>query len=374
MRSNSRRMLLLGAPASLLLSACAGSPRPKPTPLEPLAPQIAGRIVWNRRVDGLPAASVISTAAGQFTVAAGDGTILAFEPDSGREQWRANAGGTLTTGAGSDGRFTAVVTRDGDLVVLDKGQVAWRKALGQRVVTAPLVAGERVFVLATNRSVHAFDALDGSRLWTLQRPGDPLTLSQTGVLAPFRDTLLVGQGTRLTGVDPTRGLVRWEVPLASPRGANEIERLGDLIGPLARQGEVVCARAFQAAVSCVNAERASLAWTRAVGGTHGVAVDDALVVGADASDRITAWRAASGDLAWTQERLLYRRLGAPLIVGRTVLVGDGEGIVHFLSKQTGELQLRLTTDGSPVVTPPAAIGLTVLVGTRDGGLFAMRPE
>jgi outer membrane protein assembly factor BamB len=124
----------------------------------------------------------------------------------------------------------------------------------------------------------------------------------------------------------------------------------------------------------VNADRASLAWTRVVGGTHGVALDDALVVGADASDRVTAWRAASGDVAWTQERLLYRRLGAPLIVGRTVLVGDGEGIVHFLSKQTGEVQLRLSTDGSPVVTPPAAIGLTVLVGTADGGLFAMRPE
>jgi outer membrane assembly lipoprotein YfgL len=368
-----RRRLLGAGAAVAALAACSGSPKPKPTPLEPLTPQVAGRIVWTRRVGGLPDGATVGTAGGVFTAAGADGSVVALDPETGQERWRTDIDASITSGAGSDGRHAAVVTRDGQLVVLDAGRPAWRKPLGLRVVTAPLVAGERVFVLGTNRVVMAFDVLDGRALWTLQRPGDPLTLSQAGVLAPYRDTLLVGQGVRLTGVDPTRGVVRWEVPLASPRGANEIERLADLVGPLARQGDLVCARAFQAAVACVNADRASLAWTRMTGGLHGISVDDGVVVGTDANDRVLAWRSANGEPMWTQERLLHRGLGAPLLVGRTVLVGDQEGWVHVLSRQTGEMQLRLATDGSAVVTPPAVVATTVLVGTRTGGLFAFRP-
>jgi outer membrane protein assembly factor BamB len=43
------------------------------------------------------------------------------------------------------------------------------------VVTAPLVAGERVFVVGVDRSVQAFDAATGRLLWVMRRPGDALT-------------------------------------------------------------------------------------------------------------------------------------------------------------------------------------------------------
>jgi outer membrane protein assembly factor BamB len=48
--------------------------------------------------------------------------------------------------------------------------------------------------------------------------------------------------------------------------------------------------------------------------------------------------------------------------------------VHFLSRTDGQTLLRLPTDGSPVVAPPAVAGSTLLVATRNGGLFAFRPE
>ena len=102
--------------------------------------------------------------------------------------------------------------------------------------------------------------------------------------------------------------------------------------------------------------------------------DAEFVFGADASDRVSAWRAAGGELAWTQERLLYRGLSAPLSAGKTVMFGDFEGQVHFLSRTDGTTQLRLPTDGSPVAAQPVLSGTTVLVVTRNGGLFAFRPE
>jgi outer membrane protein assembly factor BamB len=67
-------------------------------------------------------------------------------------------------------------------------------------------------------------------------------------------------------------------------------------------------------------------------------------------------------------------LSGALAVGPVVLFGDVEGFVHFLAAATGEQQLRLPTDGSPVVGTPVISGNTVLVTTRDGGLFAFRPN
>ena len=356
-----------------LLAACS-SDKPKPTPLETITPQIAGRQVWSARIERAAPGLIVSARDGEFTVAGSDGTVLALQADNGREIWRGNAGAALTAGVGSDGRYAAVVTRDNEVVVLERGAVKWRARLASRVSTPPLVAGERVFVMGVDRVVNAYDVIDGRLLWTLARPGDPLTLSQPGVVAAFKDTLLVGQGQRLAGIDPLRGSVRWEVPLASPRGTNEVERLSDLSGPALRIGDVVCARSFQVGVGCANAQSGSLVWSRTVGGVQAIGGDAELIVGADASDRITAWRAANGDLAWTSESLRYRGLAAPLLVGRTVIFGDAEGQVHFLDRADGKTLLRLATDGSPVVGVPARTGNTILIVTRNGGLHAFRPE
>jgi outer membrane assembly lipoprotein YfgL len=300
--------------------------------------------------------------------------VAAVQADTGKKLWRTSVDGRIVAGVGSDGRFAAVVTREGDLVVLDGGKPAWRKPIGTKVVTAPLVAGERVFVLGVDRRVLAYDVLDGRMLWSLQRPGDALTLAQGGVVAAFKDTLLVGQGPRLAGIDPLRGSVRWEVPVASPRGANEVERLADLVAPVLRLGDTVCMRSFQSAVGCVNAERGNLLWSRVIGGTEGVAGNEQVIVGADASDRLTAWRTASGEVAWTSERLMYRNVSSPLAVGPTVVFVDGEGTVHWLSLDKGEPMLRLSTDSSGAAAAPVASGNTVLVVTRNGGLHAFRPE
>ena len=363
--------------ASAVLAGCSswfGPDKPKPKPLAPISAQIAAKTVWNQRIEGVQFPLAVAVNGGVFTVAGSDGTVLALQADSGAEVWRANVGAKLSAGVGSDGRIAAVATRAGDIVAIEQGRVLWRMPVATRVTTPPLVAGERVFVLGVDRRVTAFDAQSGAQLWSVQRPGDPLTLAQAGVVSAFKNTLLVGQGARLAGLDPANGAVRWEVTMASPRGTNEVERLADLVGPATRVGDVVCARAFQSAVSCSNAERGALLWTKNTGGVNGVAADNQFVTGADASDRITAWRAENGDTAWNSEALQNRGLSAPALLGRSVVFGDAEGTLHFLSRDKGEALLRLPTDGSAVAAAPAVAGGTMLVVTRNGGLFAIRTE
>jgi outer membrane protein assembly factor BamB len=369
-----RRLLASGAGLLLAgLAGCAGG-RPPPARLEPLAPSIAGRRVWSQRLSGVGFPLALGAREGLFFAAGDDGAVVVLRASDGQELWRARAGGALSAGVGTDGRHVAVVRRDHVLAVFDRGQPAWQSQLSGQVLTAPLVAGERVFVLGVDRSVSAFDALDGQLLWRLKRPGDPLSLSQAGVLAPHGNTLLAGQGPRLAAIDPLRGTVLWEVSVSSPRGTNEVERLADLVGPAVRLGPAVCLRSFQTAVGCVDVARASLRWSRNVTGSQAIAADDELLVAGDATDRLSAWQQGSGQLLWSSDRFVFRSLSGLLLSGRTLIFGDFEGMVHFLDRQTGQALLRLPTDGSPVIGVPVAADATVLVATRAGGLHAFRPE
>jgi outer membrane assembly lipoprotein YfgL len=359
---------------AVLLAGCAAE-RPQPTPLEVVKPRIAGRVVWQLKLGSAIGFPLVATVRdGHFFVGADDGTVLAVETVTGRVRWRVQAGDRLSAGVGSDGRHMAVVTQGQELVVFEGERLAWRTRVPGRVVTAPLVAGERVFVLGLDRSVRAYDVRDGRALWQLARPSDALTLGQSGVLMPFGNLLLAGQGPRLAAIEPLRGQVRWEAPLAAPRGTNEIERLADLVGPAVRIGSSVCARAFQASVGCVDAARGQPVWRRTFGGTQAVGADDTVLVAADASDRVSAWRHADGSLLWTSDRLLHRDLAGVAVVGAAAVVVDFAGEVHFLDKMDGQPLLRLATDASAPVGQPVADGTTLLVAKRSGTLFAFRPE
>ncbi|MEO5843253.1 MAG: outer membrane protein assembly factor BamB [Caldimonas sp.] len=370
---------LAAAAAASLLAGCSvfssifGAEKPKPKELEPIVAPITVRPVWNQSIGGVQFPLTVAVNGNVLTMAGGDGDVVALDADTGRAVWRVNVGAKLSAGVGSDGTTAAVVTRDGELIALEGGRVKWKKVVGVRVATAPLVAGGRIFVLGVDRTVQAFDASDGIKLWQVQRPGDALTLSQTGVVAAFRNTLVVGQGPRMAGIDPISSSIRWEVQVGSPRGANEVERLADLVGPVVRSGDLLCARSFQAAVGCVDAQLGSVAWTKAVGGTDAIAGDAQLLFGADASDRLSAWRTATGDVAWTSEALMHRGVGAPAAVGTSVVYGDSNGTLHWFSRAKGESQARVPTDGGAITVPPVSVGGVLVVVTRGGGVFAFRP-
>ena len=363
----------VAAAVLLGLAGCA-TDRPKPAPLQEFKPALAAREAWRHDLGSLAFPMQAQLRDGMLVVASEDGTVRALDVLSGRVAWEARVGARLSAGVGSDGRWSAVVTRDNELITLLEGRIVWRTRLAARTVTPPLVAGERVFVMPVNRVVQAFDAADGKRLWNLDRPGDALTLGLPGVLAAFKNTLLVGQGPRLAGVDPSRGTIRWEVPLSSPRGANEVERLGDLVGPAARVGNLVCARSFQQGVACADADRGVIQWSRNLGGWQAVGADDQVVVAADASDRVSGWRTLTGESIWTSDRFLHRQLSGVAVSGRVAILGDAQGQVHFLDKLNGQPMLRMPTDGSPIAGSPLLAGTTVIVFTRRGGVFAFRPE
>jgi len=372
---SSRRVLAVGV-MLLALAGCASGPeKPKPTELGPNPALIQVRLAWTARIGPVEFPLEARVQGGTVTLAASDGTVAALDGATGSDLWRGTAGAAIGAGTGSDGRLAAVVTRSNDLVVLEQGREIWRESLGALAYTAPLVAGARVFVATADRTIIAFDGRSGRRLWNYTRPGEQsLVLRQSGVLLAVGDTLVAGIGGRLVGLNPLTGSVRWDVAVANPRGTNDVERLVDLVGGVSREGDVVCARAFQAAVGCVNAARGSLLWSKPASGAQGVHGDAQSVFGTEGDGRVLAWRRSDGERIWSVERLRFRGLSAPLSIGRSVAVGDAQGYVHFLSRQDGALMGRTATDGSAIVAAPVLVGDTLVVVTRNGGVFGFRPD
>lgn len=376
-------LLRAGAAAAVLaLSGCAllpsgwggGAEKPKPAELETNPNLLGVRQAWTARIGPVDFPLAVGVSGNAVAVASSDGAVAGFDAATGREQWRGTAGSAIAAGIGFDGSTAAVVTRANDLVAFASGREVWRQKLGALTYTPPLVAGARVFVLGGDRSVSAFDGGTGRRLWSQTRAGEPLVLRQAGVMLAVGDTLVVGQGGRLVGMNPLNGSVRWESTVASARGINDVERLVDLVGRVSRVGDSVCARAFQAAVGCVDTARGQVAWTQRANGGEGVHGDGSMVYGTETDSRVVAWRRESGQRAWANERLLHRGVGAPLALGRSVVVGDDFGFVHLLSREDGTLLTRLATDGSAIAAAPVAAGNSLVVVTRTGGVFGFVPQ
>lgn len=367
--------VVLGLMVSILLVSCSSGPeKPKPLVLTANPGLLGVRLAWSSKLGLVDFPLAISVTGTRLVAASSDGVVASFDSGTGSELWRVNVSAPISAGVGSDGRFTAVVTRSNELITLDAGREVWRQKMSAQGYTAPLVAGGRVFVLAADRSISAFDVFSGRKLWHQQRPGESLVLRQSGVLLAVGDTLIAGLAGRLVGLNPLTGSTRWDAPIASPRGTNDIERLVDLVGQVSRDSNVVCARAFQAAVGCVDAARGTLLWTKPADGFVGVHGDTQHVFGVEGDGKLIAWRRADGEITWVSDLLRYRNLTAPLVVGRSIAVGDDAGLVHLLSREDGAALARVSTDGSAIVATPVLAGGTLVVVTRSGGVFGFKPE
>ena len=370
---------LLAALVATTLAGCslwsADKAKPVPADLGANVAVLGVRQAWTARVGSVAGLPLEPHVAGNVvTVASADGAVAALDARTGGDIWRVALAEPLSAAVGSDGKFAAVVSRNNALIVMDGGRERWRETLAAQVFTAPLVAGGRVFVLSADRSVSAFDLATGRRLWAQQRPGEPLILRQAGVLLAVGDTLVVGLSGRLVGLNPDNGSVRWEAPIASPRGTNDVERLVELVGRTSRVGETVCARSFQAAVGCVSTARGTTLWTQPASGSEGMHGDSDAIFGSESNGTVVAWRRADGSRLWSIDRLKYRKLTAPLLLGRSVVVGDDAGLVHLLSRTDGSPLNRLATDGSAIAAAPVVAADTLVVVTRNGGIYGFRPD
>ena len=380
--------LIAGALAATLLAGCSSAPSwnpldwfgsspagAKPAALPAISATRSVRVLWSASVGAADAFVFTPAFAGDSVYAAArDGSVVRIDAATGQLRWRVSTGTRLSAGAGSDGRVVAVASDEGEVIALDAqtGAARWRTRVSSEVLAQPAVGEGLVVVRSADSRIFAFGAGDGKRRWVYQRAAAPLAVRTPAGVTLHEGLAFVGfSAGRLVALTLANGGLRWEVTVALPKGATEIERVTDVVGNPAALHREVCVAAYQGRVACYEWQSGTQQWTRDVSTLSGVSVDARFAFVSDDRGAVQAFDRSNGRSVWKQDRLAHRQLTLPLPADNEIAVGDLEGYVHFLARDTGAFVARIATDGSPVRAAPLPIPGGLLVQTRNGGLFAI---
>jgi outer membrane protein assembly factor BamB len=361
--------------ALLLAAACSGPSGPQPAELQPIAKPREVRLLWSASVGAGERFTFFPALVGDAVYAAArDGTVARLDAKSGEERWRESLELRLSGGVGADGGTVAVASEEGEVVALEaqSGKVRWRARVSSEVLAPPAIGEGLVVVRSIDNRVFAFGLEDGKRRWVYQRaPSSLIVRAPAGVVIAGGLAFAGFPGGKLAAIQLDSGALRWEATVAAPRGATELERVADVIGAPALQGREVCAAAYRSRVACYDAASGRQLWGREVASLSAVQLDARYAFVADEAGAVHALDRTNGQSIWKQDRLAYRGLSAPFPGGETIAVGDFEGYVHFLARDSGAFLARRETDGAAVLAAPLALPAGLLVQTEDGGLFAL---
>src|SRR3954470_8587689 len=373
-----RRLPWFAAFAAVLLAACTSSTGPKPAQLEDIPDARRVKVQWAIDLGtGEPYIFTPALAGDSIFVAARYGTVARVEASTGREVWRIQPTKTLSAGPAANARTVVVATEDGEVIALDPkdGTVRWRARASSEVLAAPTLGGGLVLVRSIDSRIFAFGEDDGKRRWVYQRAAPSLMIRVPAGITLDGDTAFAGfSGGKLVAIALSSGGVRWEVTVALPKGSTELERVVDVVGDPAAQGREVCVAAYQGRVACYESANGRQTWVRDMSSLTGVSLDARYAYVSDDRGAVHALDRTTGRSVWKQDKLSLRQLSLPLPVDNAAAVGDFEGYVHFLARDTGAFVARFDSSRGPVRAAPVFLGAlssVFLVQTQDGALFAL---
>jgi len=376
--------------AAAMLAGCSGSTGPMPAELMPLENPRETQLLWYASLtegDRYSTSAFTAPPADAdrfvfFPAQVGDaiyaasrqGVLVRLEAAKGKERWRASAATQLSGGVGADAKTVAVASEKGEVVAFDteRGAVRWRARVSSEVIAPPTVGGGLVLVRSIDNRIFAFGADDGKRRWVYQRAPASLIVRTPSGVSLLGDTAFAGfSGGKLVAIALSNGGQRWEATVSTPKGSTELERVTDVIGYPAVQGREVCAVAFQGRVACYEAASGRQIWARDLSSATGVSLDARYAFVSDDRGAVQALDRSNGRSVWKQERLAYRQLSLPLPSNNAIVVGDLEGFVHFLARDSGAFVARYETRGGAVRAAPMALPSGLLVQTENGTLYAL---
>jgi outer membrane protein assembly factor BamB len=300
--------------------------------------------------------------------------VYRIDGATGQTRWRVALQLRLSAAVGAGAGMVVVVSEEGEVVALDAetGKVRWRARASTEVLAPPAIGEGLVLVRTLDNRLFAFEAADGKRRWVYQRaPVSLLVRAPAGAVIAGELAYAGFPGGKLAAIALSNGVLRWEATVSVPKGATELERVSDVIGDPVLIGREVCAAAYRGRVGCYDALTGRQLWSRELVSLSAVSVDARYLFVADERGTLHAFDRSNGDPVWKQEALAYRQLSTPLAGEQAVAVGDFEGYIHFVARETGAFVARHETASGAVRAAPVRFGPGLVVQTEDGGVFAL---
>lgn len=341
-------------------------------PLPAYDAKTSPRLVWQAAVGGGSSGSFAPAVRSDAIYAASeDGSIVSVDPASGAARWRVNAGKPLSAGAGADATLVVVGTDKGEVLAFDpSGKPLWQTKVSSEVSGPPRPSDKALVVWSLDGRIFGLSPTDGSREWVFQRATPPLTVRRFAGGTVTRGALFTGTaGGKLLALDAPTGTLVWEGNVTTPKGATELERIADITSLPVIDERVVCAAAYQGRLACFDPQRGTLTWSRDFGTLGGLALDNRYLYITDDKGAIQALDKTTGASIWKQDKLAQRAPSGPVVVGDYLGVVDGEGYLHLLDRNDGNLVGRLASDGTPATAQPVVAGALALWQSAGGNLI-----
>jgi outer membrane protein assembly factor BamB len=304
------------------------------------------------------------------------GRVAALNAEDGSILWDVDLEVDVGAGVNGDEVLLAIGTQDGDVIALsaEDGQELWRRRLSSEVMAISAV-DLGILVVRTNDSrVYGLDRETGAVSWQTGRTAPVLTLrgQSRPVLDSGRAILGFDDGS-LSAISLVRGNVTWQEALDVPEGRSELERLVDIDGTLRVRDGIIFAVAYHGRVGALTLSDGRILWAREFSSHNGLDVDETKVYVTDDDSNVWALDRRTGASLWKQDKLTYRRLSAPAVVGDYVIVGDFEGYVHWMASADGHFVARTRVDSDGILAQPLVVDGRAYVLGNGGEIAVLEP-
>ena len=352
----------------------------KPSELLDFEPTVEVEELWSGRygkgVEELYIKLIPEHAGSKVFAADRDGRVIALDLESGDELWEVrNKKFRISGGPGVGAGTVLIGTSDAEVVAFDAetGEEKWRTKVSSEVLAPPRVERDTVVVRTGDGKLFGLNVETGKRKWIYDRSIPTLTLRGTSPPVIYEGLVIAGfDNGRLAALDLESGKQEWEQRIAIPSGRSDLERMVDIDAEPTIYDDTIFVASFQGSVAAVSVFDGQLLWTRDLSAYTAIGVDYAHVYVTDDKGNVWALSRDSGTAVWKQEGLTARQLTGPTVFEDFVIVGDFEGYLHWIDRNTGQLVNRTRVDDERILVPARATENLLLGFSSSGALSAFK--
>jgi outer membrane protein assembly factor BamB len=242
--------------------------------------------------------------------------------------------------------------------------------LPNEVDATPAIGQDRVIFKTVDGCVLAMDLKTGIHLWSYHHSTPLLVLRPSSAPKIAGDKVIVGfSDGMLVALNLFRGTLLWENNITYPQGITTTDQMIDIAADLVLSNDVIYVVTYQGKLAAVSLQSGRSLWERSFSSYSGLALGYGKLYASDSKGDLWAFRCSTGQLLWHQTQLRYRKVTAPVIFGDSLVIGDGEGYIHWFTQKTGQpLAWYWVSEDNRIISRPAVLYPFVCVQTQEGSL------
>ena len=163
----------------------------------------------------------------------------------------------------------------------------------------------------------------------------------------------------------------WQLPVARPFGATELDRLVDVdMKPIVHNG-IIYILAYNGNLLAIDLLKGKQLWSKKYSGYNALALSGKTLFLTDQRGYVFAVDSDSGEQLWVNKQLAYRNLTGVSIANQYIVIGDAQGYLHWLSREDGHFVAQQLIDSDGLYRAPYETNNYLYLQTRSGKIVAI---